>query len=324
MLIFANASGVAALIVARVTQGVSTGAAVGAVGAGLLDLDRAKGTLANAVGPVTGTAVGGITSGLMVQYLPAPTQLIYFVLLGVFLVQALGVAFMPETSALKPGALASLRPHLRVPSALRQPVLIVAPALVAAWALAGFYGSLAPTLIRRLVGTTSTLFGGVALFVLASSAGIAVLVLRERTQRTLMTFGSSALLLGVALTLLAIDAASLALFLLGTSVAGMGFGAAFQGALRGVIPLAAPDERAGVLSVLYIISYLAMGLPAVLGGILVVYAGGLVSTTREYGASIMLLAAMALAGTFSTARKIATAPLLGRTTRAPRAQRGHA
>jgi MFS family permease len=44
MVIFATAGGVPALLVARVVQGLSTGAAVGAVGAGLLDLDKTKGT----------------------------------------------------------------------------------------------------------------------------------------------------------------------------------------------------------------------------------------------------------------------------------------
>ncbi len=49
MLMFAAASGVSTLLAARVVQGLSTGAAMGAVGAGMLDLDRTKGALANAV-----------------------------------------------------------------------------------------------------------------------------------------------------------------------------------------------------------------------------------------------------------------------------------
>jgi hypothetical protein len=51
MLVFATAEGVPELMVARVIQGLSTGAAAGAVGAGMLDIDRAKGTIANAVAP---------------------------------------------------------------------------------------------------------------------------------------------------------------------------------------------------------------------------------------------------------------------------------
>ena len=118
MLVFATAGGVSSLLAARIIQGVSTGLAAGALGAGLLDLDRPKGTIANAVGPMLGTATGGIASGLMVQYLPAPTHLIYLVLFAVFALQNVGVALMPETATRRPGALASLRPklQLRVPA----------------------------------------------------------------------------------------------------------------------------------------------------------------------------------------------------------------
>ena len=69
----------------------------------------------------------------------------------------------------------------------------------------------------------------------------------------------------------------------------------FQGALRIVVPLAAADERAGVLSTLYVVSYLAMGLPAVVGGVLVVHGGGLLATGREYGAAVIVLALLAMA-----------------------------
>jgi len=37
--------------------------------------------------------------------------------------------------------------------------------------------------------------------------------------------------------------------------------AGFQGGIRLVAPLARPDERAGVLSVLYLVSYLGLGSP---------------------------------------------------------------
>ena len=54
MLVFATAGGVPALLVARVVQGLATGAAIGALGAGLIDLQKARGTIANGVAPVIG------------------------------------------------------------------------------------------------------------------------------------------------------------------------------------------------------------------------------------------------------------------------------
>src|SRR5262249_2845266 len=87
--ILATASGVGALMLGRVVQGIATGAALGAVGAGMLDLDKARGPIANAVTPPVGSAAGGLLTGLLVHYLPAPTVLVYLVLAIVFLLQAL-------------------------------------------------------------------------------------------------------------------------------------------------------------------------------------------------------------------------------------------
>jgi MFS family permease len=67
-----------------------------------------------------------------------------------------------------------------------------------------------------------------------------------------------------------------------------------QGAIRTIAPLAAPHERAGVLSIIYVASYVALGLPAILAGVLVVHGGSILITSREYGATIMLLAALAM------------------------------
>jgi hypothetical protein len=134
------------------------------------------------------------------------------------------------------------------------------------------------------------------LFALAGAGGVTVLLLHGSAPRAVMLFGTVALFVGVGITLLAITGTSTAVFFVGTAVAGVGFGAGFQGALRTVIPLAAPHERAGLLSTVYVVCYLAMGLPAVVGGFLVVHGGGVLSTGREYGAAVMLLAALALLG----------------------------
>jgi MFS family permease len=307
MLVFATADGLGALLVARVLQGLSTGAAIGAIGAGLLDIDRPRGTVANSVAPMAGTATGGIVSGLMVQYLPAPTHLVYLVLAAIFVLQAAGAAFMPESVVARPGALASLRPHLRVPAGLRGDVLLAAPALVAAWALAGFYGSLGPAIVRRILGSSSALGGGLTLFVLAGSGALTVLLLRRWPALRLMNLGTIALIVGVGLTLVASARAEAPLFFGGASLAGVGFGAAFQGAIRTVLPKTAAPDRAGVLSVLFVICYLAMGLPAVLAGLRVVHGGGLLATSREYGVVVMVLAALALAGGLARLRRAATA-----------------
>ncbi|WP_034609967.1 MFS transporter [Cellulomonas sp. URHD0024] len=296
MVLFATANGVPALLVARIVQGVATGAAVAAGGAWMLDLNRAKGTLANAAAPGFGTAFGAVIASVVVATLPAPTHLIFVAILVILAVQAAAVARIPETSPREPGALASARPHLELPRHVRRPAVIALPVMFAVWALAGFYGSLGPAVIGELVGSTSVAFAGLGLFVLATVGASSVLVLRNAPARSVMMLGILALITGIAVVLTSLAVLSPVLFFVGTAVAGIGFGAGFQGGIRLVIPQALPDERAGVLSLLYVVSYLGLGVPAVLAGVLVVHSGNLLTTARDYGIFVIALALVALAG----------------------------
>jgi predicted MFS family arabinose efflux permease len=304
MLIFAEADGLSGLLIARVIQGLTTGTAVAAIGAGMLDLHPARGTIANAVAPTMGTALGGILAGVMVRYLPAPTHLVYLVLGAIFVLQGIGVLFMAESISPRSGALASLKPQFKLPAATRGPMLLAAPALAATWALAGFYGSLGPSLIRSMVGSDSSLLGGLALFVLAGSAGVSILLLQRLEARTMMSFGVLALFAGVAAVVTALSYRSAAGFFLGTAAAGIGFGVGFQGAVRSVMSFAAAQERAGVLSVIFVVSYLAMGVPAVIAGYLVARNGNMLATACEFCAVVMVLAALALLGVLTRRGKI--------------------
>jgi MFS family permease len=296
MIVFTTADGVPALMAARIVQGIATGAALGALGAGMLDVNRERGTFANAVSPGIGTALGALVSGVVVQYLPAPEHLIYLLLIVVFVLQGVGVAAMRETVTRKPGVLGTLAPEIRLPRALRGPMFTAVPVLFAVWALAGFYASLGPALTAQLIGSSSVVYGGLALFLLAGVAALATVVLRNVAARTVMITGIAALVVGVAITLVAISATSSPAFFVGTAVSGFGFGSGFQGGIRTVVPLAQPHERSGVLSLVYIASYLGMGAPAVGAGVLVVEVGGLETAAREYGIFAVALAVLALAG----------------------------
>jgi MFS family permease len=300
LVIFATATGVPALLTARVVQGLSTGAALGAIGAAMLDMDRELGTFANAVAPGMGSASGAILSALAIRFLPAPTHLIYLALIGVLVLQAFAIAAMRETVSRAPGALASLRPEITLPRALRAPVLTAVPVLFAVWALAGLYGALGPALVHALTGSGEVVLGALSLTVLAGSAVIAIIALRRAAARTVMLVGIWALIAGVGVTVLAVSVGSVALFFAGSVIAGVGFGSGFQGGIRLVVPLAAAHERAGLISLLYVVSYLGLGVPAVLAGFGVVHGGGLIDTARYYGAAVIALAVLALFGLLKT------------------------
>jgi MFS family permease len=295
LLVYASASGVGALMAARVIQGLSTGAALGAIGAGMLDINRDRGALANALSPGIGTGTGALLSGLFVQFLPAPAHLIYLFLAGVIVVQAVGVALLRETVTTSRVPASALVPEVRLPRSVRGPVLAAAPVLFAVWALAGLYGALGPSLVQTLTGSGNVVLGGASMTTLTVTAAASVYLLRTAPARAVMLTGIVALVGGVAITLIALGTGSAALFFAGTAVSGIGFGSGFQGGIRTVVPLAAPHERAGLLSLLFVVSYLGMGLPAVAAGFLAVHGAGLTGAARDYGVALIVLAALALA-----------------------------
>jgi MFS family permease len=220
MVVFATAAGVPELMAARVIQGLATGAAAGAVGASLLDLHRTRGTLANAVAPITGTATGALGAGLLVQYLPDPSRLVYLILLVIFAVQAVGVLLMAESSPKRTGALASLRPAFSLPAAVRGPLLRSVPALIALCSLGGLYASLGPALVAQITGQHSFVLGGLSVAVLAGTGAAAVLLLRSAPPAAVMLTACIALFAGVGITLVAVQLSSAVVFFAGTVVAG--------------------------------------------------------------------------------------------------------
>jgi MFS family permease len=302
MIVFMTATSAAGLLIARVLQGLTTGAALGAIGAGMIDLDKTRGTVANAVAPPFGTATGAIAAGVLVQFLPFPTHLVYIVFGLIFILQALGLVFMADSIVPRGGVLASLQPKLALPRATREPILVATPVLIAVWALAGFYGALSPLLVKGMLGINTPLAGGLALFVVAGCGGLAVLVLQHREGRDMMMLGAASLIAGVAVAAVGVSEASIASFFVGSMLAGVGFGAGFQGAVRTVVPFAAPHERAGVLSIIFIISYIALGVPAVAAGWMIARHGNVVATAQLFSAVIVALAGTAvLAGVLRTA-----------------------
>jgi MFS family permease len=295
MLLFIYADSVPWLISARVLQGFATGMATAVLSATLLDTDRQQGPLVNSVAPLLGMALGGLGCGLLAEFAPAPLHLTYWLLLVLFAMQAVFVWRLPESVTRQSGAWASLRPTLHVPVQARATLWRVLPLNAATWALGGFYASLAPSLVHTATGSTSNLIGGATVAALTVTGALMIYTLRNQAVTKALQLGASSLPVGVVLILLGVHSASLPLFFLGTLVAGCGFGAGFLGAVRSLVPLALPHERAGLMSAYYVLSYLAFCLPALLAGNLA-RTFGLVATTDGYAAVLIVLALSAMVG----------------------------
>ncbi len=296
MVVFLAAHDVPLLVLARVVQGVATGAATGVASAALVDLQPAGtqlGGVVNGAAATGGLALGALASGLLVQYAAHATTLVFVVLLAAFVLLAVPLYFLPETVSRRPGALRSLAPRLAVPPQARATFVAVLPIVVATWSMGALYLSLGPSIAAGVLGLASHLAGALVVTVFTGSGAVAAVAARNRPARPVMLAGAAVLAAGTTLAVLGVHTGVATVFFVGTLVAGTGFGTGFLGAFRSLAALAAPEQRAELLAAVFVVSYLAFSLPAITAGLLVPVLG-LQETATGYGVVVVVLALVVL------------------------------
>ena len=296
--LFIFAGDVTALLVARVAQGIATGAAFSTLGATLVDLNPphspGRAGLVNGVAPLVGLALGSLGCGALVQFAPAPTHLVFAVLLAGAGFAGVVIARMPEMSARRPGAIASLKPILGIPARLRPDVYALVPIIVASWALGGLYLSLGPSVAVSLFGLSNHLIGGLVVTLLCGAGALTAFLMRTWPTNRVLRVSAILLSAGTALTLAGVELHTVVLAGLGAVVAGVGFGAAALGTFGTLARIAGPGERSELLAAALVISYLAFSIPALAAGFASTRVG-LHTTMVAYSLGVVGLGLTALA-----------------------------
>jgi MFS family permease len=296
MLVFWHADSVALLVLARIVQGIASGLLLSSLTAAVVDLEpeRRPGVAAtfNSVVPLAGLALGALVGGAVIDRASSPLAAVFGVLTGVYAVLAVALWLLPETSPRHTGVLQSLRPRVGVPGSARPAFVRSAPALFAGWATGGLYLSLGAPLVAQELGGTSHLEQGLVVTTLTGVGALSSYLARNRTSRQITLYGTTALALGTALTLVALAFGSYWGFIAAAVVAGSGFGTSFLGIMRSITPVVAPDERGELFASVFVVSYLAFGIPAVLAGMAAPHVG-LATTTYAYGGLVVVLSGSA-------------------------------
>ena len=293
--LFLSAHGLELLFAARALQGVAAGLLSGTASAALHDFrpDGRATSVVSSAAPTGGQALGAIGASALAQYAFAPTHLVWWLILAAFVIGIVTVVLMPEPGTVGPGVAGSLRPKVSVPRAARGAFVAALPALVGAWALAGVYLSLGPSLAAELLHSKNLVWGGILIFLLSGLGTAASAVLAKRDPSIVMLGGCLALIVGALVTLASIQTGTPVALFIGTSVAGLGLGPAFMGAYRSTISLVPSGDRAGLIAAIYVVSYLATGVPAVIGGVATSHYG-LRRTALVYLAVVAGLAVLAV------------------------------
>jgi MFS family permease len=298
LVLFLVATDVTVLLVARLVQGIATGAAFSTLGATLVDLNPphapGRAGLVNGVAPISGLAVGSLGCGALVQFAPAPTHFVFALLLAGIVLSGAFVALMPETAARRPGGLASLIPRLGIPAEVRRDVYVLLPIVVASWALGGLYLSLGPSVAAGIFGLGNHLVGGLVATLMCGPGALTAFALRRVPTPRVLAISALSLSGGPGLTLIGVEVHAVGLAAIGTVIAGIGFGASALASFGTLARLATPGTRSALLAAVLVIAYLAFSLPAVAAGFAAT-SFGLLPTTVAYSVGVIALGLIALA-----------------------------
>jgi MFS family permease len=296
VVLFWQAESVGWLLAARILQGVATGIATSTLSSLLMDLNPQRASMLNGISPMLGMALGALGTAVLMEFAPAPTRLVYEVLLVLLAVLLVVALRLPDTVARRPGAWASLLPQLAVPESARATLRRLLPANTVSWALTGFFLSLGPTLVRQLTESASPLAGGALIACMVMPSAVASVLVQGRTPVRVLQVGASGLVVGLVVALVGIYWRVPAALFVGTVIAGCSMGSSFSGTLRSLAPLAPAQQRAGLMASFFVCSYVAFSVPAILAG-LSTNLFGLQATALGYGVLLLALAVVAAVGT---------------------------
>ena len=292
------------LMAGRVLSGLAAGLMTGTATAALTELvpataDR-RGSLVATAANMGGLGLGPLIAGLLAQYAPHPTTLVFEAYLAVLAAAGVCLMFIPETVGLR------RRPALRfaglgIPERGRGQFAAATVAAFAAFALLGLFSSLVPGFIGGVLHQGSHAIQGAVVFGMFAVGTMTQVLLSRFPSRRVVLAGLGLFLVSLALILTALAEAAMGLFLTGTAVAGVAVGAIFLGSLATANNLAPPGRRGHVVSTFFVACYAGLIIPVVGVGLV----SGLTGTFPAVLAFSVLLAILCV---YSLVKTATTAP----------------
>jgi len=271
-LIFVLEQGVPWLLAARVLQGLAAGGFTAPVTAAIIEMepggDRRRAALTSSTATALGLALGPLLSGILVQYAPWPTYLIYFVYLVLLVPAIVGIWWLPLDMVSRSTPF-RWNFSFSIPSSIVPPFSLACAAFGVGWVVTALLLSLGPSFVvfvLHLNNLHNQAVAGLLLFLFFTASSVSQLLLRELSEDGAMNLGIHLVVFGMLVVLTGVLFQFLPLFLVGLLMAGAGQGLSCMGGLARVNRIAPPTRRGEILAVFYLIVYLVAGILVLLTG----------------------------------------------------------
>ncbi len=290
--LFVVADGTSWLFAARALQGLSTGAAIGAAGAAMLDLhprgDLIRAGRLNGAVSTGSMGVGIFVAAVLVEHGPWPLRLPFVVVLVLVAVVLVGVWLMPEPVEHRERfRLRPAWPH--VPREIRGAFLFSSLGVFASWSVGSVFLSLGPRLTAIELDTSDRVVASLGVVAVCTAGTFAQVIAGRFDPWRLTASGAAVLVAGMLVAFVSLSLTSGPLFLVGAVVIGVGWGTTYLGALGSLTTVIPTTHRAAVMSALFVVAYLSMALPALVAGVIATF-WDVVPAFRIVGAAVILAA----------------------------------
>ena len=306
-LIFLDLASSAMLLAGRFIQGFACGLASSAVAAYVVDNAPLSptwlGSVVTGAAPMLGLAGGSLASGALRQYGSGSLSMIFVVIMAMLMVCFVVLAFSPETVLRSQGGFRSLKPQIRIPLSIRPLLPAACATFVGTWSIGGFYLPFSASMAAEQLHTDNT-FIAAAVFscmmtpylIGGSLAGRMKPVGAQRMGMVVFTLCMAGIIASLKLS-------SVSFFLLGTVGAGIAWGIAFTGSMRIILGNISKEDRAGVLSIVFLTSYSGAAVPNIIVGQFI-KAETIFNIAVGYGLLIMLCCIITVVTTRNVVSKI--------------------
>ncbi len=279
-LVFATSTSLPALFVGRVLTGLALGAATATATAYLTDLDSGangvptrRSQIVSTVANVGGLAVGPLAAGLLATYVPSLPRLIYLIFAALLALALVATWRSPEVRPLRTPRPRYRPQRLAIPAAARARFSAALTGDFLVFTVYGLFAGLASAFLSGPLHRSSPVLAGLVVFITFGTGALTQVTTATWSLRRLLTLGIPVLIVGLAVVVTAawVHPPSLAFFLTGGALVGVGSGSIFRSALTVVISTAPADDRAGALALFFVVGYLGLSLPVVGAGIALQY-----------------------------------------------------
>src|SRR6266436_5139054 len=294
-LLFAVAPDVWWVFAGRALMGIGVGLAASPSTAAILEFsspERARSAASVTMGAqAIGFAAALLLGGALTEYGPWPTRLCFWILALFLIVLLIGTWLLPRHM---PGGGAGGDWRSRMPSVprhVRRAFAVTSTAMVAAYTFGVLVLSLGGQVEHDLIGSPNAFLNSAVLSLFPIVMGAIGIVARPLQPRMALIFGALVSGLGMVLLIVAVNFRDLVTYLLATAAAGGAYSLLFVGGLQVISTAACERHRGSILSALYLLGYLSMGVLALVLGAIATTRG--LSFAVDLGAAAIILMKLA-------------------------------